>query len=295
MKQVASLQYDVIFKKAFSKPEIFKAFVKAILGIELDITNVDMEKKFDSDIGRVKSRFDLFAEDIKKRVIVDIQQRRDFDHYDRFLHYHCLAILEQVKTWLNYRPPLAVYTIVVLTSGDKHKTPVSVIDFDPKDLDGKPLGEIPHKIIFLCPKYMNDSTPELYREWLRIIYESFSGSVDETLYHLPEMESILHRIEQDGITPEERYWMIEELSIEKHKKESWDEGWEKGIEQGIEKGIEEGIEKGIEQGLEQGVKVGELNAKKAIAKEMLVKGIDKATISDLTGLTLEEINASEVL
>ena len=54
MKQVASLQYDVIFKKAFSKPEIFKAFVKAVLGIELEITNVDMEKTFDTKIGRVK-------------------------------------------------------------------------------------------------------------------------------------------------------------------------------------------------------------------------------------------------
>jgi hypothetical protein len=36
MKQVASLQYGVIFKKDFSKVEGFKAFVKDIIGIELD-------------------------------------------------------------------------------------------------------------------------------------------------------------------------------------------------------------------------------------------------------------------
>jgi len=35
MKQVASLQYGVIFKKAFSQPDICKPFVKDIIGIEL--------------------------------------------------------------------------------------------------------------------------------------------------------------------------------------------------------------------------------------------------------------------
>jgi len=33
MKQVASLRYGVIFKKAFSKPHIFKAFVNILAQI----------------------------------------------------------------------------------------------------------------------------------------------------------------------------------------------------------------------------------------------------------------------
>ncbi len=36
MKQVASLRYGVIFKKAFSQLDIFKAFVKDFLGIDLN-------------------------------------------------------------------------------------------------------------------------------------------------------------------------------------------------------------------------------------------------------------------
>lgn len=44
MKQVASLQYGVIFKKAFSQPDIFKAFVKDIIGISLEIDKVETEK-----------------------------------------------------------------------------------------------------------------------------------------------------------------------------------------------------------------------------------------------------------
>ena len=41
MKQVASLQYGVIFKKAFSQPDIFTAFVKAVLGIDIEIDKVE--------------------------------------------------------------------------------------------------------------------------------------------------------------------------------------------------------------------------------------------------------------
>ncbi|MDQ7090197.1 MAG: hypothetical protein Q9M50_06060 [Methylococcales bacterium] len=64
------------------------------------------------------------------------------------MYYHGIALIEQIKSAVNYRPPLGVYTIVVLTLGDQHKRDISVIDFDPKDLEGQPLNEIPHKIIY---------------------------------------------------------------------------------------------------------------------------------------------------
>ncbi len=68
MIEVASLHYGVIFKKAFSNPAIFKAFVKDFLDIQLEITEVETEKSFDSPIGSVDSRFDLFAEDKKNSI-----------------------------------------------------------------------------------------------------------------------------------------------------------------------------------------------------------------------------------
>ena len=80
MKQVASLRYGVIFKKAFCDVMVFKGFVRDILGIQLDIDKVETEKVFDTMIGSVKTQFYLFAEDKKKRVIVDIQHQRNIDH-----------------------------------------------------------------------------------------------------------------------------------------------------------------------------------------------------------------------
>jgi len=81
--------------------------------------------------------------------------------------------LEQVVKSKNYRPDLKVFTIVVLTSGDKHKKDIGIIDFDPKDLQGKPFGEIEHKIVYICPKYLDKQVaPKQYHEWLEAIEDS---------------------------------------------------------------------------------------------------------------------------
>ncbi|UOG92057.1 MAG: hypothetical protein L3K52_18000 [Candidatus Thiothrix sulfatifontis] len=99
MQAVASLRYGVIFKKAFSQPDIFTAFVKDILGIELDIDRVETEKSFPSPVGSIDSRFDLFAEDKTQRIIVDIQHRRYSDHYPVF----CITTVP--RCWSRALPP----------------------------------------------------------------------------------------------------------------------------------------------------------------------------------------------
>ncbi len=58
------------------------------------------------------------------------------------------------------------------------------------------------------------------------------------------------------------------------------------IEQGIEKGIEQGIEKGIEQGIEKGIERGI----KQVAIRLL-KLHNVVTVSELTGLTIDEVEA----
>lgn len=219
MKQVAPLRYGVIFKKAFSEPEIFTAFVRDIAGVELEIERVETEKSFPQPIGKVDTRFDLFAEDTRKPIIVDIQHKRLADHYARFFHYHCAAILQQVTTADDYQPKAQVITLVVLTAGDKHKKDIATVDCDAKDLQGKALGEIPHKIFYLCPKYANEATPSPYREWLRAIEDTLDGVVDETSYQTPQILRIFDLIEQDHITPQERARMFDEHGDRQHLQE----------------------------------------------------------------------------
>jgi predicted transposase/invertase (TIGR01784 family) len=238
MIEVASLRYGVIFKKAFCQPHIFSAFATAFTGIDIEIDEVETEKSFSPVIGNVDSRFDLFAEDKKNRVIIDIQHRRYDDHYDRFLHYHCAALLEQAVTHANYKPNMQVVTIVVLTSGDHHKTDLSITDFEPKRLDGTGIGETQHKVIYICPKYVSDNTPEPYREWLRAINDSLDEQVEETDFNNQFIQEIFTLIKKDSTTPQEYARMKQEYSDEKYIKDQKQAAKDKGIQEGIAKGIQ---------------------------------------------------------
>ncbi len=257
MIHVAPLRYDVIFKKAFGDPEIFTAFVKDFIGVNIEITKVEMEKSFRPSIGPVDSRFDLFAEDTKNRIVVDIQQDRLTDHYDRFLYYHCAAMLELTARTKTYRSDIKVYTLVVLTSGDKHQVDIATIDFDPKDLKGRPLKEISHKIIYICPKYVNDETPAAYREWLQAIDDTLDEEVDETQYTNPAIRKVFDCIEESQVTPQDRAKMKDESA----RKET----------------VEEQISKSKEE------------ERKEIARKMLNRGRPLEEISEDTGLTIAQI------
>ena len=261
MKKVASLKYGVVFKKAFCDPEIFTAFIRDMIGLNVTIEHVETEKEFDPPIGYIKPRFDLFAEDVSHRVIVDIQHARTTDHDDRFLYYHCVALLEQIANSENYRPPLKVFTIVVLTSGDRHHADVAVTDFDPHDLQGRPLGEIPHKIFYVSPKYLTAQTPEPYREWLQAIQDTLDEEVDESQYHLPAIRKLFEQIEQAQISPEERARMIDEYHQEELQATQFEEGKLEGKNE----------------------------EKHKIAQALLQKGIALDVIAETTGLSRAEL------
>jgi len=265
MVKVASLQYGVIFKKAFSKPKIFTAFVKDMLGIDIEIDKVETEKSFSPIVGKVDVKFDLFAEDKKNRIIVNIQHKRHSDHYDRFLHYHSIALIEQIENSYSYITPMQVYTIVVLTSGDKHKKDITITDFRPRDLEGNYISETPHKILYICPKYLNDKTPKVYREWLMAIEDSMDKEMNRDNYGKEVIQDIISIIETDSITPQERAKMIQEFSDEEY------------------------LTKMKEKSRKEGIKEGEKRAKIEIAKNLLLAKVDINTIIKSTGLTAEEI------
>ncbi len=263
MKQVAPLRYDVIFKKAFSVPEVFNAFVRDFLNIEFEIDTVETDKTYTPAIGNVAAKFDLYAQDKKNRVIVDMQHVRYPDHYHRFLHYHCAALLEQTVKSRDYRQKLKVFTLVILTSGDKHKKDICIIDFDPKDLQGNPIGEIDHKIIYICPKYLNKQlTPSKYHQWMEAIEDTLDEEVEESKYTLPAIQRVFKTIEKDQVTPEERARMFDEYGEEEIKKE----------------------------GFEDGLKEGKITTIHDTVLRMHKKGLDIKMIAEFTGITEKQVD-----
>ena len=65
--------------------------------------------------------------------------------------------------------------------------------------------------------------------------------------------------------------------------ENYDMTLETAIDEAREEGLVQGLEQGLEKGLEQG--------RKQLVCEMVSRGMSPELISDMTGLTIEEIEA----
>ena len=72
-------------------------------------------------------------------------------------------------------------------------------------------------------------------------------------------------------------------------KNSVDTAKREGIAEGKEIGMKEGMEKGMEKGREEGRAEGMNLRSLEIARKMLAKGMDEATVMDMTGLAAEEM------
>ena len=59
---LANLDNEVHFKKVFTDVDVFTAFVKDVLGIDIHINKVETEKVLPTKVSAIKFKMDLFAE-----------------------------------------------------------------------------------------------------------------------------------------------------------------------------------------------------------------------------------------
>ncbi len=266
MVEVIPLKYGSIFKHAFSQVDVFTQFTKDILDIDIHIDEVHTEYEYPEPIGFVKSKYDLFAEDKEKRIIVEIQQVKEYDFFDRFMYYHLIRLVEQVGGYQEYAFERTVYTIVLLTSTPRDGSvnfSCAVSDMNPVDEHGKTLPVYPHRLVFLCPRLVNEDTPPKVSKWLEFIEDSLDKQMDETGYSDNLLRKIIERIQRRNLSPE----LLSEIKD--------DTAWDKAKIRLMNEGRAEG----------------EREKAWVIAKNMRLAAIDFETIQQVTGLSLEQIRA----
>ncbi len=273
--KLARLDNEVFFKKAFTDPFVFRAFVKDIIGIEINPKKIETEKAFSPKIGNINFKYDIFAEDVEKRIIVEIQ-KIEYDHnFDRFLHYHLQAITEQQRTSEDYKVNRTVYTIVMMTApyridketNEIYKDEVLISKLNPKNLNGIERKIFNHELIYLNPNYRENDTPKNYKDWLDLVYESIHNSENPKINMKNKaIKKVSQIISYESITPEE--WEQSKIEVGKRKVLTLQR----------EDGIKEGMEKGVEK------------EKITTAKKMILKGLENDFISEMTGLSVEQIN-----
>lgn len=210
---LGSLDNEIIFKKAFTDKTVFKAFVRDILGIEVEVETIETEKKFDPKIGYIDFELDIFAETVDKRIVIEIQ-RVEYDHnFDRFLHYFLMVIAEQQKRSRDYGIDQTVYVIVVLTApytisqknGQPIKDEVLLLKLNPKTLKGEERELYGHQFVCLNPNHPDDDTPQSIRDWLDLIYQSIHNPEQAVINRANEgIRRAADLISFENLTPEER-------------------------------------------------------------------------------------------
>ncbi|ALG68789.1 PD-(D/E)XK nuclease family transposase [Beggiatoa leptomitoformis] len=279
MIEVAPLKFGVVFKHAFSQVTVFKNFVKDVIDIDINIDKVHTEYEYPTQIGFVKSKYDLFAEDIEKRIIVEIQHIKEEDFFDRFLYYHLISLVEQIGTYQKYQFEKTVYTIVVLTSLPRNKSvqfSCAVSDMSPIDEHGKKHNIYPHRLIFLCPRLVNEDTPVNVKTWLELIEDSLDGKLEENKFTAQKFKDILNAIHQQRIDPALLAQIKDEAAWEDVKREERKEGFEAGVQLGLQEGVQQG------------------ERRKALetAQKMLSKGFSLKEVVELTGLSETDLKES---
>ncbi len=211
---LAKLDNEVIFKKAFSDPDVFKAFVKDITGVEMDMskTKIETEKRFSPKVGNIDFKLDIFAQDLEDSVTIEIQ-RVEYDyHFDRFLHYFLMTIAELQRSSADYKISKTVYTIIVLTAkysiSQKNGLPIQdevlISDMNPKNLRGEEIDIYGHKLFFLNYHHRKDDTPQEYNLWLDLMYQSIHQSAKPNLdLKNPIVRRVADLISVDNLTAKE--------------------------------------------------------------------------------------------
>lgn len=237
MLKVVPLRFGTMFKKAFGDHEVFSRFASDVLGLPIHVDVVHQEYRYPNAVGPVNVTYDLFAEDVEHRVVVEVQHIRENDFFERFLHYHAVGIVEQPRPGIGagYQVERRVCTVVVLTTEPRdHKLDfsVAVSDMDPVSEKGKRLGVYHHRLVFLNAKNVNADTPPAARAWMELITDSLDGQIDDSRYPDPLMQRVLGAIRDDRLTPDELAQVLDEGAWEQTKRETRQEGVREGAREG---------------------------------------------------------------
>ena len=154
-----------------------------------------------------------------------------------------------------------------------------------------------HLVFVELPKFTPHTMGEKRMQvlWLRYLTEidGYMETVPQELLDIPEINKAMEVVEESAYTPEQllgydKFWDI--IRTENTLYNSGvRQGMEKGRLEGREEGRLEGMELGVQKGRKEGREEGQKDEKIANARKMKAYGLALEMISDITGLTIDEV------
>ena len=301
-----SLLTDFGFKRIFgSAPnkDLLICFLNSLFNgkqVVKDVSYLNPEHVGDVYTDR-RAIFDVYCEgENGEKFIVEMQNAYQAYFKDRSLFYSTFPIREQAPKGNGWDFKINhVYTVALLNFNmyedafDKEKTRHHVqlcntathkISYDKQEF------------IYVVLAKFNKTLGELetlYEKWLYALKNLYKLSqrpkelCDKVFDRLFEEAEIakFSPLEMREYEASKKAYRDIKNSVDTAKREGIAEGIEKGMKQGMEKSMKQGIEKGMKQGMEKGLEQRSLE----IARKMLAKGMDAASVMEITGLSVEQM------
>ena len=286
-----------IFGTEFNK-ELLISFLNALFEGEQEVEDVNYlnSEVFGANEVARKAIFDVYCQTVDGgKFIVEMQNAYQEFYKDRSIYYSSFPINQQGRKgdWNYELQP--VYTI-------------GILNFSLPEDRNNPAS------LYREVKLMDIKTHEVFYDKLTYLYielEKFKKTeteletmLDKWLFVLKNLSNLMSRPAQLQERVFTKLFEAAEIakfdsnelrsyeqSINAYRdiKNSLDtaskEGFTKGKIEGKAEGFVEGMEKGMEKGMERGKAEGRADT----AKKMKIKGFDLNLISDITGLSIEEI------
>lgn len=297
---------DYGFKRIFgteANKDLLKSFLNELFRGRKEIKELYYNKNEHvgdaGDIGTVI--FDLTCTGSNgEQFVIEVQRSSQVNLKRRMLYYGSKLIADQApkgnrKEW-NYAIS-EVYVIVLMDGFPMPGRGVNKGFLHDICLCNRENGEVFYEDLgFIYLELINFTKGETYLSndldrWLHVLKNMSTMDKLPVYLRKPIFEKLFQIAEYSKLNKEERE--MYDVSL----KRKWDaeairQYQEQQLEEAIRRGMEEGMEKGMEKGMEEGAEKERAKAeaeKRDSAVKMLKNGFDVKLISDILGLSIEEI------
>jgi predicted transposase/invertase (TIGR01784 family) len=290
---------DLTFKKVFGEHEdLVMSLLNALLpldeGKRIEHVEYMTPEMVPENPGKKNSLVDVRCKETGGRhFIVEMQMNWNNEFQQRVILNASKAVIKQLGTSEDYSLLQPVYALNLINDvgfdagPDEFYHDYAIVNVEHSDRIIEGL-----RFVFVeLPKFKPQTIKEKKMAvlWLRFLTEIDGNTVEapSELLEDPETSKALKILEKSAYTEAElntyeHYWdaVYYERGVIRH-----------GYKQGMEQGMKQGMKKGMVQGIAQGIAQGVAQTNRKNAAKMKAKGIDDATIAEITGLSMDEIES----
>ena len=247
----------------------------------------------------------LCRSDSGEEFIVEMQRKDEGNFKDRCIYYESSLIATQGERGRDWNFSLVpVYIIVLMEFNITKEEKLLRRDVGLLDMKTNELFSDKFRMIFINLNAMDKLEVECndnFERWIYILknmdrlkeipYKEVSDmwADFEVVADVGSMDRQERREYESSLNSYRVLLSAFNKTAEDGRAEGMAQGMAQGIAKGMAKGLAEGLEKGRAEGLAEGIERGKKEELKKVAQNMKLMGLDEKAISEITGLSLEEV------